>query len=196
LAFAGRRASQSPSAPAGSDGGQRPIRGHDVDLDGGRSVAGRRAHRSARPGHHRRRGRRQLPAVGDQDPCDRYTRARATGVGRPAPRGSRPGRHRRRDGSRAWNDQLHGRFQPIFATYRQHHTEDSKMARVLTAWTITTRTATAVATAVWSVLASLTTTRTAIMIAGVLLLVTSLILPWRRRSLPAPSAACTGRAAD
>ncbi len=50
-----------------------------------------------------------------------------------------------------------GVFNPIFATYRQHHTEDSKMARVLTAWTITTRTATAVATAVWGVLASLTT---------------------------------------
>jgi MFS family permease len=50
-----------------------------------------------------------------------------------------------------------GVFNPIFATYRQHHTEDRKVARVLTAWTITTRTATAAATAVWGILANLTT---------------------------------------
>jgi predicted MFS family arabinose efflux permease len=72
-----------------------------------------------------------------------------------------------------------GVFNPIFATYRLQYTENSKIARVLTAWTITTRTAMAATTAIWGVLAGLTGARTAIAIAGALLLATSLLLPWR-----------------
>lgn len=73
-----------------------------------------------------------------------------------------------------------GVFNPVYATYRLEHIQDGKTARVLTAWTITTRTATAAATALWGVLAGLTSARTAIAIAGVLLIATSVLLPWRR----------------
>jgi MFS family permease len=73
-----------------------------------------------------------------------------------------------------------GVFNPVFATHRLEHTEDGKMARVLTAWTISTRTAIAAATALWGVLAGLTSSQTAIATAGVLLLATS-VLPWRQR---------------
>jgi len=74
---------------------------------------------------------------------------------------------------------------------------DHKPARVPTAWTITTRTATAAAIALWGVLAGLTGTRTAI--AGILLLATIALLLWRgrasstpRRRLPAPGESGAG----
>lgn len=75
-----------------------------------------------------------------------------------------------------------GVFNPVFATYRLEHTEGRKTARVLTAWTITTRTAIAAAMALWGVLAGLTSARTAIATAGVLLLATTVLLPWRPRT--------------
>jgi MFS family permease len=73
-----------------------------------------------------------------------------------------------------------GVFNPVFATYRLQRTDDREVARVLTAWTITSRTATALATALWGVLAALTSPRAAIATAGVLLLGTAVLLPWRR----------------
>lgn len=73
-----------------------------------------------------------------------------------------------------------GVFNPVFTTYRLERTDDGTTARVLTAWTITTRTAIATATALWGVLAGLTSARTAIAAAGILLLATSVLLPWRR----------------
>jgi MFS family permease len=71
-------------------------------------------------------------------------------------------------------------FMPVFATYRLENTEDGKVARVLTAWTITSRTAIAIMTALWGVLAGLTSARTAIAAAGFLLVATAFLLPWRR----------------
>jgi hypothetical protein len=50
---------------------------------------------------------------------------------------------------------------------------------VLASWSVSTSLATAALTALWGVLASLTSPRIAIAAAGVLLLATPLLLPWR-----------------
>ncbi|GII52138.1 MFS transporter [Planotetraspora thailandica] len=73
-----------------------------------------------------------------------------------------------------------GVFNLVYVTYRLEHVDDGKVARVLTAWTITSRTATAAATALWGVLAAIAGARAAIAVAGVLILATPVFLPWRR----------------
>jgi hypothetical protein len=63
---------------------------------------------------------------------------------------------------------------------------------VLASWSVSTSLATAALTALWGVLASLTSPRIAIAAADVLLLATPLLLPWREyapRPDPAPVAA-------
>ncbi|GAA1011831.1 MFS transporter [Acrocarpospora pleiomorpha] len=75
-----------------------------------------------------------------------------------------------------------GVFNPVFATYRLRSAPHDAVARVLTAWTISTRTAIAAATALWGVLAGLTSARTAITIAGILLIGTAILLPWRQHA--------------
>lgn len=70
-------------------------------------------------------------------------------------------------------------FNPAFSTYRLLHTADDKVARVLTAWTITARVVTAAATVAWGVLASQTSARTAIAAGAALMLVSVVLLPWR-----------------
>ena len=60
------------------------------------------------------------------------------------------------------------------------------MARTLSAWSISSSTTIAVLTALWGVLASLTGPRTAIAIAGVLILATPLLLPRPRRHRTRP----------
>jgi MFS family permease len=77
-----------------------------------------------------------------------------------------------------------GVFNPVFATHRLELAGDGTTARVLTAWTISSRTAIAVTTALWGVLAALTSARTAIAVAGVLLAATTALLPWRRTHAP------------
>src|SRR3984957_8901329 len=72
-----------------------------------------------------------------------------------------------------------GVFNPVSATYRLEHTEKHLVARVLAAWSVSTSLTTAALTAVWGVLASLTSPRIAIAAAGVLLLATPLLLPRR-----------------
>ncbi len=72
-----------------------------------------------------------------------------------------------------------GVYNPVIATYRLDHTEKHLVARVLAAWSVSTSLATAALTALWGVLASLTSPRTAIAAAGVLLLATPLLLPRR-----------------
>jgi MFS family permease len=76
-----------------------------------------------------------------------------------------------------------GLFNPVLATYRLDHTGPDRVARTLTAWSVSTSTAIAALTAAWGVLAAVTGARTAIAIAGVLLLATPLLLP-RRESAP------------
>jgi MFS family permease len=70
-------------------------------------------------------------------------------------------------------------FNPVLATYRLEQTATDRVARTLSAWSVTTSMSTAVLTALWGLLASLTSPRTAIAIAGLLLLVTPVLLPRR-----------------
>ena len=75
-----------------------------------------------------------------------------------------------------------GIFMPLLATYRLEQLGSDRVARALSAWTITQRATTATLTALGGVLASLTTPRTAIAVAGVLLLATPLLLPRREHA--------------
>ncbi|NRQ40626.1 MFS transporter [Nonomuraea sp. NN258] len=79
-----------------------------------------------------------------------------------------------------------GVFNPVFATYRLRRLQDGTVARVLTAWTISTRTATAAGTALWGGLAALIGARAAIGVGGVLLVATAALLPWRREAAADP----------
>ncbi|MEY9489748.1 MFS family permease [Streptomyces calvus] len=76
-----------------------------------------------------------------------------------------------------------GVFNPVCATYRLERTATGRVARTLTAWTVTVRATTALLTAVWGVLGGLLGLRTAIGLAGVLLLATPLLLPRRDHCL-------------
>jgi MFS family permease len=79
-----------------------------------------------------------------------------------------------------------GVYNPLVATYRLDHTQKHLIARVLAAWSVTTSLATAALTALWGVLASLTSPRISIFVAGVLLLAAPLLLP-RRAPVPEPA---------
>lgn len=78
-----------------------------------------------------------------------------------------------------------GVFNPVSATYRLERTATDGVARTLSAWAVTTKASTALLTAVWGVLGGLLGPRTAIGLAGVLLLATPLLLP-RREAAPLP----------
>jgi MFS family permease len=77
-----------------------------------------------------------------------------------------------------------GVFNPVYATYRLEQTPADRVARTLSAWSVTSNAAIAALTALWGVLASLTSLRAAIAIAGLLLLVTPLLLPRREHAAP------------
>ena len=77
-----------------------------------------------------------------------------------------------------------GVFNPVFATYRLSLTEKDRVARTLSAWSVSTSATIAAATALWGVLASVTSPRVAIAVAGLLMLGTPLVLPWRDRAAP------------
>ncbi|MCW2139798.1 MFS transporter [Actinoplanes cyaneus] len=70
-----------------------------------------------------------------------------------------------------------GVFNPVFATYRLEQTATDRVARTLTAWSITSSATIAAMTALWGVLAAVTSPRAAIALAGLLLLATPLLLP-------------------
>ncbi len=72
-----------------------------------------------------------------------------------------------------------GVFNPVFATYRLEQTATDRVARALSAWSVTSNATIAAMTALWGLLAHLTSARTAIAIAGLLLLTTPLLLPRR-----------------
>ncbi|MEV5558510.1 MFS transporter [Nonomuraea wenchangensis] len=78
-----------------------------------------------------------------------------------------------------------GVFNPVQATCRLERTPSGVVTRTLSAWTVTTRASTALLTAVWGVLGGLLGPRTAIALAGVVLLATPLLLP-RRAAAPSP----------
>jgi MFS family permease len=75
-----------------------------------------------------------------------------------------------------------GVFNPVFATYRLEQTASDRVARTLSAWSVSSSATIAALTALWGLLASLTSLRTAIAIAGVLMLATPLLLPRRDRT--------------
>jgi MFS family permease len=72
-----------------------------------------------------------------------------------------------------------GVFNPVFATYRLEQTAPDRVARTLSAWSVTSRATIAVLTALWGVLAGVTSPRTAIVVAGLLILATPLLLARR-----------------
>ncbi|MEU5694131.1 MFS transporter, partial [Actinosynnema sp. NPDC020468] len=89
-----------------------------------------------------------------------------------------------------------GVFVPVFATSRLDLLPTDRVARALSAWSVTGNAVTAAMTAAWGVLAVLTGPRIAIAVAGVLLLLTPFSLPRNQnRAPPPPRAARGGQAA-
>jgi hypothetical protein len=72
-----------------------------------------------------------------------------------------------------------GLFNPVLATYRLEQTATDRVARTLSAWSVTSKVSIATMTALWGLLASLTGVRVAIGLAGALVLATPLLLPRR-----------------
>jgi predicted MFS family arabinose efflux permease len=75
-----------------------------------------------------------------------------------------------------------GVFNPVYVTYRLHQTPTDRVTRTLSAWSVSTKLAIAIMTALWGVLAGITSPRIAIAIAGLLLLATPLLLPRHDRT--------------
>lgn len=75
-----------------------------------------------------------------------------------------------------------GVFNPVFATYRLDQTATDRVARTLSAWSVTSNATIAAMTALWGLLAYVTSPRTAIGIAGVFILATPLFLPRHDRT--------------
>ncbi|HEY9241588.1 MAG TPA: MFS transporter [Streptosporangiaceae bacterium] len=70
-----------------------------------------------------------------------------------------------------------GVYNPLNATYRLEQTGQDRVARVLSAWQVTKNLTIAALTALWGGLATLTSPRIGIAVAGLLLLGTPLLLP-------------------
>ncbi len=83
-------------------------------------------------------------------------------------------------------------YNPVLATYRLEHTPKQRIARTLSAWSIGSGISIAVFTALGGLLADVTSPRTALTVAGLLILATPLLLPRRQ---VAPAAADPGPAA-
>ncbi|WJV46666.1 MFS transporter [Streptomyces flavofungini] len=79
-----------------------------------------------------------------------------------------------------------GVFNPVCATYRLERTPPDRIARTLSAWSVTSKATVAALTALWGLLATVAGPRTAVAAAGLLLLVTPLLL---RGATARPSAA-------
>ncbi|TDD62324.1 MFS transporter [Kribbella antibiotica] len=78
-----------------------------------------------------------------------------------------------------------GAFNPSFATYRMEVTDDSHMARVLTSWSITSRSVQPAFIALGGVLTAVLGLRGAMYFGGAVALLTAAILPWKSAK-PAP----------
>lgn len=75
-----------------------------------------------------------------------------------------------------------GLYTPVYATYRLELLGDGQVSRALTAWAVTSNATIAAATALWGLLATLTSARIAIAAASALLLATPCLLPWHHRA--------------
>jgi MFS family permease len=70
-----------------------------------------------------------------------------------------------------------GLFNPVMATYRLEQTAPDRVARMLSAWSVSSSATIAALTALWGLLAAATSPRVGIGIAGALLLLTPVLLP-------------------
>ncbi|WP_405689032.1 MFS transporter [Streptomyces sp. NBC_00057] len=70
-----------------------------------------------------------------------------------------------------------GVFNPVFATYRLDQTATDRIARTLSAWSVSSKATVAAMTGLWGLLAGITGPRTAIAVAGLLMLITPFLLP-------------------
>lgn len=77
-----------------------------------------------------------------------------------------------------------GLFNPAFATYRMNATPDRYLARVLTAWSISTKVAQPVCVAAAGLFATVTSPKAALIGTGLVLLGATLLLPWREPVTP------------
>jgi MFS family permease len=77
-------------------------------------------------------------------------------------------------------------YNPVLATYRLEHTPVSRIARTLSAWSIGQQASIAILTALGGLLAGATSPRTALTVAGLLILTSPLLLPRRQDSALAP----------
>jgi MFS family permease len=75
-------------------------------------------------------------------------------------------------------------YTPVLATYRLEHTPQHLIARTLSAWSIGQQAAISVCSALGGLLADMTDTRTALTVAGLLILASPLLLPRRAESAP------------
>ncbi|MCT9082677.1 MFS transporter [Streptomyces fulvoviolaceus] len=75
-----------------------------------------------------------------------------------------------------------GVFNPVYSTYRLDRTPTDRVVRTLSAWSVTGKLSTASLTALWGLLAGFVGSRTAIAVAGLLLLATPLLLPRREQA--------------
>ncbi|WP_457207853.1 MFS transporter [Nocardioides sp. P5_C9_2] len=75
-----------------------------------------------------------------------------------------------------------GVFNPTFVTYRMRATADTHMSRVVTAWSISSRSFQPLFIIAGGLLAVTTSTRFALTAAAILLLSSAVLLPWRARS--------------
>lgn len=75
-------------------------------------------------------------------------------------------------------------YNPVLATYRLEHTPRDRVARTLSAWSISSSAAIATLSALGGLLAAATSPRTAIAVAGLLILASPLLLPRRQDSAP------------
>ncbi|WPB95102.1 MFS transporter [Streptomyces malaysiensis] len=78
-----------------------------------------------------------------------------------------------------------GVFNPVYATYRLERTPADRVARTLSAWSVSSKATVAALTALWGLLAGVTGPRIAVAIAGLLSLATPLLLP-RYEQAPLP----------
>ncbi|WP_448333021.1 MFS transporter [Streptomyces sp. DSM 41534] len=78
-----------------------------------------------------------------------------------------------------------GVFNPVYATYRLERTPADRVARTLSAWSVSSKATVAALTALWGLLAGVTGPRIAVAIAGLLSLATPLLLP-RHEQAPLP----------
>jgi MFS family permease len=87
-------------------------------------------------------------------------------------------------------------YSPVLATYRLAHTPQNRIARTLSAWSISTSAAIALLSALGGVLASATSPRTALTAAGLLILASPLLLPRRQNPAQTPEPSTVSQEAE